>query len=149
MTNSTTGLDDLDYRLIALLRTEARLPVAKLAARLGVSRATVTARMARLEHSGAIAAYTVVLQAQTRIDTVRAVTMVEVDGKNAEAVIRRLAGFPEISGLYTTNGRWDVVAEIETATLAEFDDLLRKLRQIDGISTTETSILLAARKALR
>lgn len=149
MTNSTTGLDDLDRRLIALLRTEARLPVAKLAARLGVSRATVTARMARLEHSGAIAAYTVVLQAQTRIDAVRAVTMVEVDGKNAEAVIRRLAGFPEIRGLYTTNGRWDVVAEIETATLAEFDDLLRKLRQIDGISTTETSILLAARKALR
>ena len=149
MTNSTTGLDDLDRRLIALLRTEARLPVAKLAARLGVSRATVTARMARLEHSGAIAAYTVVLQAQTRIDTVRAVTMVEVDGKNAEAVIRRLAGFPEIRGLYTTNGRWDVVAEIETATLAEFADLLRKMRQIDGISTTETSILLAARKALR
>ena len=149
MTNSTPGLDDLDYRLIALLRTEARLPVAKIAARLGVSRATVTARMARLEHSGAIAGYTVVLQAQTRIDAVRAVTMVEVDGKNAEAVIRRLAGFPEIRGLYTTNGRWDVVAEVETATLAEFDDLLRKLRQIDGISTTETSILLAARKALR
>ena len=58
-------------------------------------------------------------------------------------------GFPEIRGLYTTNGRWDVVAEIETATLTEFDDLLRTLRQIDGISTTETSILLAARKALR
>lgn len=131
-----------------MLRTDARLPVAKLAAALGVSRATVSARMERLERGGAIAGYTVLLRAQGRPDAVRAVTMVEVDGKNAEAVIRRLTGFPEIRALYTTNGRWDVVAEIETATLGEFDDLLRKVRQIDGIATTETSILLAARKEL-
>ena len=75
--------------------------------------------------------------------------MIEVDGKHAEAVIRRLMGFPEIRELHTTNGRWDVVAEIETPTLGEFDDLLRQIRQIDGIATTETSILLAARKSLR
>ena len=66
MTNSTPGLDDLDYRLIALLRTNGRSPVAKLAAELGVSRATVTARMERLERSGAIAGYTVMVQAQGR-----------------------------------------------------------------------------------
>ncbi len=148
MTNSTLGLDDLDYRLIALLRTDGRMPVAKLAAQLNVSRATVTARMERLERSGAIAGYTVVVQAQGRADAVRAITMVEVDGKNAEQIIRRLAGFPEIRGLYTTNGRWDVVAEIETPTLREFDELLRKVRQIDGIANTETSILLGARKEL-
>ena len=149
MANSTISLDDLDRRLIAILRTDGRLAVAKIAARLGVSRATATARMDRLEQGGVIAGYTVVLLAQTQAQAVQAVTMVEVDGKHAEAVIRRLTGFPEIRALYTTNGRWDLVAEIETATLAEFDDLLRQMRQIDGIATTETSILLAARKALR
>ena len=41
-----------------------------------------------------------------------------------------------------------MVAEIETPTLREFDELLRKVRQIDGIASTETSILLAARKEL-
>ena len=148
MTNSTPGLDDLDYRLIALLRTNGRSPVAKLAAELGVSRATVTARMERLERSGAIAGYTVVVQARGRADAVRAVMMVEVDGKNSVQIIHRLVGFPEIRGLHTTNGRWDVVAEIETATLREFDELLRKVRQIDGIANTETSILLGARKEL-
>jgi DNA-binding Lrp family transcriptional regulator len=63
--------------------------------------------------------------------------------------MRRLAGFPEIRAVFTTNGRWDVVAEIETETLRAFDDLLRQVRQIDGIANTETSILLAARKELR
>jgi DNA-binding Lrp family transcriptional regulator len=145
---STFSLDDLDHRLIALLRTDGRLPVAKLATELGVSRATVSARMERLVKTGAIAGYTVMLRSTGRADAVRAITMVEIDGKNSEAVIRRLTGFPEIRTLYTTNGRWDVVAEIETATLREFDELLRKIRQIDGIANTETSILLTARKEL-
>lgn len=148
MSNVTPGLDELDHRLIELLRTNARLPVAKLAAQLGVSRATVTARMERLERSGVIAGYTVMVQGQGRHDAVRAVTMVEVDGKASEQIIRRLAGFPEIRGLYTTNGRWDLVAEVEAATLPAFDELLRKVRQIDGIAHSETSILLAARKEL-
>lgn len=145
---STFSLDDLDHRLIALLRTDGRLPVAKLATELGVSRATVTARMERLVKTGAIAGYTVMIRASGRADAVRAITMVEIDGKNSEAVIRRLTGFPEIRTLYTTNGRWDVVAEVETPTLREFDELLRKIRQIDGIANTETSILLTARKEL-
>jgi DNA-binding Lrp family transcriptional regulator len=149
MTDSASNLDDLDHRLVAALRSDARVPIAKLAARLGVSRATVALRMARLEASGIVAGYTAVLRAAMRPDAVRAVMMVEVDGKHAEQVLRRLAGFPEIPALFTTNGRWDVVAEIETATLAAFDELLRQVRQIDGIANTETSILLAARKDLR
>lgn len=149
MAVSAIALDDLDNRLIALLRSDGRMAVAKLAVRLGVSRATVAARMDRLERSGAIAGYTVILRAQTQAQSVQAVTMIEVDGKHAETIIRRLMGFPEIRGLYTTNGRWDVVAEIESETLVAFDELLRQMREIDGIANTETSILLAARKSLR
>jgi DNA-binding Lrp family transcriptional regulator len=104
--------------------------------------------MDRLEQSGAIAGYTVVLRSQTQAQAVQAVTMIAVDGKHAEAIIRRLMGFPEIRGLYTTNGRWDIVAEIESETLGAFDDLLRQVREIDGIANTETNILLAARKSL-
>jgi DNA-binding Lrp family transcriptional regulator len=143
------ALDDLDYRLIALLRTDARLPVAKLAAALAVSRATVSARIDRLVADGVIAGFTIAVQSASNASTVRAVTMIEVDGKHAEAVIRRLSGLPEIHALHTTNGRWDIVAEIESPSLSAFDDLLRVIRQIDGISTTETSILLAARKMVR
>lgn len=146
MSNSTASLDDLDHQLIALLRTDARLPVAKLAVRLGVSRATVTARMDRLIEKGVIAGFTIMLQDRAQTTGVRAVMMVEVDGRHADAVLRRLMGMPEIRGLHTTNGRWDLVAEIEAASLSSFDELLRKVRQIDGIANTETSILLTARK---
>ena len=55
--------------------------------------------------------------------------------------------FPEIRALHTTNGRWDIVAEIEVETLEAFDHTLRDIRHIDGITLTETSILLSTRKS--
>ena len=142
-------MDDLDHRLLALLRADARRPVAGLAAELGVSRATVRARIDRLVESGVIAGFTVLLRRDLRPAPVRAITLVEVEGRAADAVIARLHGFPEVRALHTTNGRWDVVAEIETDTLESFDDTLRRIRQVAGIASTETSILLSARKAVR
>jgi DNA-binding Lrp family transcriptional regulator len=75
--------------------------------------------------------------------------MIEIEGKQEEAVTRRLMGMPEVRELHATNGRWDVVAEIEAASIADLDDLLRAIRQIDGIANTDTSILLKARKSIR
>ncbi len=141
-------MDDLDHRLLAMLRADARRSVASLAAELKVSRATVRARIDRLVESGVIAGFTLLLRKDLRTATVRAITMIEVEGRAADAVIARLHGFPEVRTLYTTNGRWDVVAEIETDSLEAFDDTLRRIRQIAGIASTETSILLSARKAV-
>ncbi|WP_245460899.1 Lrp/AsnC family transcriptional regulator, partial [Mesorhizobium sp. M7A.F.Ca.US.005.03.2.1] len=58
-----TPMDALDERLVTLLRHDARRSVSDLAIDLGVSRATVRARMERLERSGDIIGYTVVLRA--------------------------------------------------------------------------------------
>lgn len=48
----------------------------------------------------------------------------------------------EIRALHTTNGAWDLVAEIETENLAEFDRVLRHVRALEGVSKSETSLLL-------
>lgn len=139
-------MDTLDRELISLLRSNARIPVSSLAVSLGISRATVRARIDRLLESGAIQGFTIAM-GQTAGAQVRAIMMVEVDGRAAESVFHRLKGYPEVRALYSTNGRWDIVAELETPTLEAFDETLRQIRQIDGISVTETSILLATRKS--
>jgi DNA-binding Lrp family transcriptional regulator len=139
-------LDDLDHRLVALLRADARMPVAKLALALKVSRATVKARIDRLVGSGAIAGFTVAMAAASG-QGIRAITMVEVDGKHEAAVMKRLLGMPEVRQLHNTNGRWDMVVELEAPSVEAFDDLLRQVRQIDGIASTDTSILLRARRS--
>lgn len=140
-------LDDLDHRLIALLRANARTPVAKLAMDLKVSRATARARIDRLVDSGVIAGFTLVM-ASAPSQGIRAITMVEVDGKHEANVMKRLLGIPEVRQLHNTNGRWDMVAELEAPNVEAFDDLLRQIRQIDGIASTDTSILLKARRTV-
>ncbi|MEM9148111.1 MAG: Lrp/AsnC family transcriptional regulator [Pseudomonadota bacterium] len=139
-------MDDIDLALIGALRRDARQSISELAATAGISRATARVRLDRLQSSGVIAGYTVVLQRELDPAAVQAITQVAVEGKAAEEVIRRLAAMPEVAGVYTTNGRWDLLAEIATADLPAFDEALRRLRMIPGISSTETSILLSTRK---
>ncbi len=69
-------MDQLDERLITLLRHNGRRSVSDLALELGVSRATVRARIERLEASGAILGYTVILRADTVDLPVRGIMMV-------------------------------------------------------------------------
>lgn len=138
-------MDSLDNDLISLLRADARSPVSSLAQRLNVSRATVKSRIDRLVDTGVIQGFTITTGTEAQ-SGVRSIMMVEVEGKATETVLRRLRGIPEVRTIYATNGRWDVVAELETANLGEFDEVLRRVRLIDGIAATETSILLASHK---
>ncbi len=135
-------LDSVDRRLIALLRGHARMPVVELARRLGVSRATVQNRMQRLEREGVIRGYTVELKAEAEEHPIRALAMIAVEGKKGPQVCRALRGYPDIVAIHNTNGRWDLVVEIRTETLESFNRLLGELRLIDGVVTSETSLLL-------
>jgi DNA-binding Lrp family transcriptional regulator len=60
-------------------------------------------------------------------------------------VIRALRGLPEVASVHTTNGRWDLVVDLAAENLAGFDAVLRRVRQIDGIANSETSLLLSDR----
>ena len=140
-------MDELDRRLLALLRADSRAPVAGLAAQLKVSRGTVQNRIARMmKPGGAIQAFTVRTAPEMEASRVRAVMTIAIEGERSGAVVRALRGFPEVDKVHTTNGRWDLIAELDTATLADFSRTLDQIRLIDGIASTETSILLATQK---
>lgn len=136
--------DDLDHRLIAALREDGRAPVSKLAVILDVSRATVQTRLDRLLASGAVLGFTVRARQDYDERTIRAVMMIEVVGRSTTAVIRQLRGLPELHSLHTTNGAWDLIAEIRADGLSDFDRVLREVRNIDGILNSETSLLLSS-----
>lgn len=136
-------MDDTDRQLIAILRDDARTPVATLAKRLGVSRGTVQNRIDRMMRDGAILGFTLRLPPQGDAHRVRAIMCIAVEGVSSSAVLGALRGFPEIEAVHATNGRWDLVAELNAESLNAFSAALDGIRQIRGIATTETSILLA------
>lgn len=137
-----TELDDTDRKLISLLRADGRAPVTTLARQLGVTRATVNSRLDRLVESGLVLGFTVRVRDDHGDDDVRAVSLIEVNGSNTTDVIKQLRGMPELQSLHTTNGGWDLVAEIRCGSLREFDDVLRQIRTCDGVINSETSLLL-------
>ena len=140
------SLDDTDAQLIALLRDDARMTVVALAKKLRVARATVQNRMARLERGGVIVGYTVRLRPEAEKHRIRAIMSVEVAGNHGDAVRRALRGNPNVVALHTTNGRWDLMAEVRADTLEAFDKVLNAIRSIEGIANSETSILLSTHK---
>ncbi|MGB7316852.1 MAG: Lrp/AsnC family transcriptional regulator [Planktotalea sp.] len=138
-------MDDLDRQLIALLRKNARASLSHLAAMLGIARATVRARMARLEASGDVLGYQVVLKGDVSANAVRGLMMLGVEGRGAERITRQLTGLREVRAVHSTNGRWDLIVEIGTDSLEALDKVLALIRKLDGVSTSETSLLLATR----
>ena len=134
--------DRVDQALIALLRGDGRAPVSKLADILQVSRATVQARLDRMLENGTILGFTVRARETASASTIRAITFIEVEGRSTSMIIRSMRGIVEITSLHTTNGAWDLVAEIEAENLADFDRVLGQIRMIDGVLNSETSILL-------
>ena len=139
-------MDDTDRRLLALLRRDARTPVATLATALGVSRGTVQNRIQRLLARGVLLGFTVRTASDADLPTVRALMMISVEGDRGDAVLDALRGYPEVRAVHTTNGRWDVIAELGTDSLEAFDDALRRIRTIRGITNSETSLLLRSRR---
>lgn len=136
--------DSVDKELVAILRIDGRASISKLAKLLYVSRGTVQNRLDRLIDSGAILGFTVRSHDELETDVIRAIMMIEVIGKSTTQVIKKLRGIAQLEKVHTTNGAWDLVAEIRTSSLVEFDRILRDVRTIDGVLNSETSLFLSS-----
>ncbi len=137
----------MDRRLIGALRHNARASLSELASLLGLTRATVRTRLAKLQDRGDILGFSVVMKEDGLTDPVRGLMMIAIEGRGTDRIIRQLGGMPELRRVYSTNGRWDVIVEIGTATLEELDSVLARVRRLDGVTASETSLLLSTRKA--
>lgn len=140
-------MDATDQKLIAALRHNARASLSDLAAHMGLSRTTVRARIERLQQRGDIVGFTIVLKGDAATDPVRGLMMIGIEGRGTDRIRRQLQGMPEVRALHSTNGRWDVIAEIGTDTLEELDDVLGRIRRLEGVATSETSLLLSTKKS--
>ena len=147
MVSHNVIMDSTDKKLISILRHNGRASVSDLATTLNLSRATVRSRLDRLQASGEVVGFTVVLKQDAAQDPVRALMMIAIEGRGTDRVLRLLTALPEVRELHSTNGRWDVIAELGTETLEALDDVLFRIRRFDGVSQSETSLLLSTRKS--
>ena len=137
-------IDKLDHALLALLRENARMPVAGLARRLGLARTTVQARLDRLEETGTIAGYTVRVTDALRAP-IRATALVSIEPRSAPTVLARLESLAGVRTVHTTSGRVDLIVGLEAATTEELDDTLDRIGEAKGVRSSESLIHLSTR----
>ncbi|MDB4001936.1 Lrp/AsnC family transcriptional regulator [Oceanospirillaceae bacterium] len=138
-------IDSKDQSIISLLQKDGRMSVKDIAKAMGLTRTTVTKRMERLEASGVITGYSAVVRKDFFDKKIRGWVMINTIPNLEEAAISAMKMIPEVSRIYTTNGRWDLAVAIWAADLERFDAALTKIRQVDGIESTETNLLLSSR----
>ena len=126
-------MDDLDRRLVALLRENARAPTAALAKQLKVSRGTVQNRLDRLQAAGTLLGYTIRLGDEDHAGRVRAVSTIQIEGGRMAGVVAALRAIPALKAVHSTNGRWDLVAELDAPDLAAFSAALDAIRAVAGV----------------
>lgn len=139
-------MNNTDSQILGLLRDNARLSITALATTLRLSRATIQKRMEYMEANGIITGYTIKVKPDFEKDMIRAWMHIRVEGNKAAAVIKALRLEPAVEKLHTTNGEWDLLVELKSESLQFFDKILERIRGIQGIQSTETSILLSTHK---
>jgi DNA-binding Lrp family transcriptional regulator len=140
-------MNDTDSQILGLLRDNARMSITDLAHKIRVSRATVQKRIEYMEMNGIIMGYTIRIKPSANQNTIRAWMNIMVEGTQTRAVVKALRLDSAVQTLHTTNGKWDLLVELESDSLESFDKILERIRNISGIYNTETSILLSTYKA--
>ncbi len=142
-------MDDADRKLLAALRRDGRAALSDLAITLGITRATVRARIGKLTQSGEIQGFSVLTRGDLAESPVRALTMLAIAGPGMERIRRQLSGMAQVQAVHATNGKWDIIVQIGTDTLEALDRVLGDIRRLEGVATSETSLLLSTSRYTR
>ncbi|WHA40446.1 Lrp/AsnC family transcriptional regulator [Agrobacterium larrymoorei] len=139
------SITEKDRAMLSLLGDNARMPVAELARKLGLSRTTVQARIERLEAEGVISGYGLRLSESYLSGLVRAHVLITIAPKALAAVTASLSAIKEVTTLHSVSGSFDLIAILAAPSISDLDGLIDKIGALDGVERTLSSIILSTR----
>ena len=145
MAHAGVSLDDVDERLLSLLRDDARQTIAQLAKELGISRGAIYSRLARLEEDKVVAGYTVRLGHAFAASRIRAHMMIKTLPRFHREVEQALAGFSLVQAIHAISGEYDIIAMLEAEDSAQLNEMIDEVGLLDGVERTTTSVILATK----
>jgi Lrp/AsnC family transcriptional regulator, regulator for asnA, asnC and gidA len=134
------ALDDVDHAVIEALQRDGREPFRRIARRIGVSEATVRARYGRLCDRDVLRVTAVTNPLGLGFEGT-AMIGVRVAG-SPERAAEAVAAIPEAEYVVVTAGQFDVLTEVICADRRALLDLVGRIREIDGVVSTEAFLYL-------
>ncbi|ELZ46740.1 AsnC family transcriptional regulator [Halorubrum californiense DSM 19288] len=135
-------MDDLDRRILSILRRDARTPYTEIADRVGTSEGTVRNRVDRMTDEGVIERFTVT----TRTGNVKAMIEISVEmNVNTDAVGQRMKEWEEVDFVWQVSGEEDVVLVVDAVDTRAVNELITQAREMDEVKSTKTRLILDER----
>ena len=135
-------MDDLDRRILSILRRDARTPYTEIADRVGTSEGTVRNRVDRMTDEGVIERFTVT----TRTGNVKAMIEISVEmDVDTAAVGDRMVEWEEVDFVWQVSGEDDVVLVVDAVDTRAVNELISQARELDEVKSTKTRLILNER----
>ncbi len=135
-------MDDLDRRILSILRRDARTPYTEIADRVGTSEGTVRNRVDRMTEEGIIERFTVT----TRTGNVKAMIEISVEmNVNTAAVGERMVDWEEVDFVWQVSGEEDIVLVVDAVDTRAVNELITQARELDEVKSTKTRLILDER----
>jgi DNA-binding Lrp family transcriptional regulator len=135
-------ITEKDEELISILRCNARASVSDIARATGVSRTAIQNRLTKLENSGVIKAYSIVLGSEYSNKLISANVSLKVNPNLRQNICIALRKIHNISHIYSISGEFDLLATIQAQTLEKLNEILNMVCSLEGVERTNSSIIL-------
>jgi Lrp/AsnC family leucine-responsive transcriptional regulator len=136
-------IDSVDRHILAVLQENCKLPLTRIGERVGLSAPSVNERIRKLEENGAIRGYTAVLDARKLGKDITAFIGVFIDHPKLIGKFEKdVAHIEDVQECHHVTGEYTLLLKIKTENTSTLESLLRKIRSIEGVARTETSVVL-------
>ncbi|USS41101.1 Lrp/AsnC family transcriptional regulator [Thermococcus aggregans] len=140
-------MDEIDRNILRLLQEDGRMSYSEIARRIGIPESTVRLRVKRLIEEGIIRKFAALINPFKAGYTIVAFIAVDIEPNKIKTAVEELSKLPEVDVLGIATGAHDVLMQVTVRDLQELESfLIEKLGKIDGIKSTETSILTSVKK---
>ncbi len=136
----SSGLNSIDEKILGILQADSRKPFVDIATEIGLSESAVRRRVKNLLDSETIKRFTIELNTTNRTS---AITLISVASTaDSSAVSTDLMNLKGVEIIYEITGQYDIAAIISASSVIEINRCIDDVRKIDGVSDTNTVIVL-------
>jgi len=135
------SIDDVDKKILEILRTDARVSIREIARKIGSSHSTIYDRIRKLERRGIISGYTIRINYKKLGYQITALILVNVDGRHIIEVEKWLAQEPNVLAVYDITGEHDIAVIASFKTIDELDSFIKNVLRNPYVKQTRTSIV--------
>ena len=140
--SQSASLDEADLKILRELQRDARASFKTIAQKVGVSEATVFVRVRKMHEKNVIKGFTTLVNPAAVGKPLIAIVLVRANPKAFTGTLEELKKFEDVYEIYDVTGQYYSILKIRTSGTEELGKIMDEIGEIDGISGTETIIVL-------